>query len=116
MHDPEDALAWQEREYDAADREREEEDQARHEPPQKYFAEIFNERGAMVKRLACDTIASATTTAKAEANIHSGHGLVRGRSPVPDSPGPLIFDTRTAATPAPTPAGDLFSNPKGATR
>lgn len=32
MSDPEDALAWQEREYDAADREREEEDQARHEP------------------------------------------------------------------------------------
>lgn len=32
MSDPEDALAWQEREYDAADREREEEDAARYEP------------------------------------------------------------------------------------
>lgn len=31
--DEDDALAWQEREYDAADREREAEDQARHEPP-----------------------------------------------------------------------------------
>lgn len=114
--DDEDALAWQEREYDAADREREEEEAALYGPPAKYFAEIFNERGAMVKRLACDTIASATTTAKAEANIHSGHGLVRGRSPVPDSPGPLIFDTRdtTPATAAPT--GDLFAGQKEAPR
>lgn len=114
--DPEDALAWQEREYDAADREREQEDAARHDPTVKYFAEIFNERGAMVKRLACDTIASATTTAKAEANIHSGHGLVRGRSPVLGSPGPLIFDTRDTATPSVAPAGDLFAGQKKAPR
>jgi hypothetical protein len=30
--DEEDALSWQEREFDAADREKQEEDQARHEP------------------------------------------------------------------------------------
>ena len=52
--------------------------------------------------------------AKAEANIHSGHGLVRGRSPVPGSPGPLIFDTRDTATPSVAPAGDLFAGQKGA--
>ncbi len=115
-HDPEDALSWQEREYDAADREREEEEAARYEPPQKYFAEIFNERGAMVKRLACDTIAAATAAAKAETGIHSGFCLVRGRSPVPGTPGPLIFDTRTVAPEPAAPVGDLFANPKGATR
>lgn len=116
MNEHEDPLAWQEREYDEADREREEEDQARHEPLPRYFAEIFNERGAMVKRLACDTIASGITTAKAEANIHSGYGLVRGRSPVPDSPGPLIFDTRDTAPVTAAPAGDLFAGQKEAPR
>ncbi len=106
--DPEDALSHQEREYDADDREREQEDAARHEPPAKYFVEIFNERGAMVKRLPCDTILAATAVAKAESGIHSGHAIVRGAF------GALIFDTRNTA-PAP-PAGDLFSGSKGAPR
>lgn len=111
--DGEDALSWQEREYDAADREREAEEAARHEPTACYFVEIFGEHGAMVKRLPFDTIQVATAAAKAEAGICSGHALVRGRSPVPGTPGPLIFDTRTMAPALAAPAGDLFAGPKG---
>lgn len=112
----EDELAWQEREFDAAQDEAEADEALRHDPPAKYFTEVFNERAAMVKRLPFDTIQAATAAAKAEAGIHSGHGLVRGRSILAGTPGPLIFDTRLAAPAPAAPAGDLFADRKGAPR
>lgn len=71
---------WEDREWDAAERELEEENRLRYEPLEDRVSlqvEIFDEAGHLQKRIPADTLRRAREIAKSE-TVRGGYADIRG--------------------------------------
>lgn len=73
---------WEDREWDVAERELEEENRLRHEPlegPVSLLVKVFDDAGHLLKQIPADTMKVARTVMKAE-TVKGGYAEIRGPS------------------------------------